>query len=254
MSIKSKQELLGIQQIAEAVGTTLRKMIEFAAPGMSTLELDLYGGELLDEFGAKSAPKITYGFPGYTCISVNHEIAHGIPSASKVLKEGDLVNIDVSGELDGFWADNGGSFVLGNSDPNQHQALVEASETILNRAIGRIRGGLKIAELGKFIEDEARKKGYKVLKNLVGHGIGRSLHEAPVEIPCFYDRSNTGRFRKNDVVAVETFISTSTRMAKESGDGWTLVTGDSGFVAQHEHTILITDNKPVVLTAANGFL
>lgn len=239
-----------MQRISEVVGTTLKRMREYARPGMSTLELDEYGGKILSSYGAKSAPRLTYGFPGWTCISVNHEVAHGIPSRNKLLSEGDLVNIDVSAELDGFWADNGGSFVLGN-DLHNHRHLVEASRQILHKAIRNIKGGVRIADIGRLIETEAKKSGFKVLRNLVGHGVGRSLHEAPNEIPNFYDRGNTARFRKNSTVAIETFISTQSAYATELADGWTLVGEKGGFVAQHEHTILITDGVPVILTASN---
>jgi methionyl aminopeptidase len=250
MSITNPAELIGMQKISKAVGTTLKKMREYARPGMTAKELDDYGGQLLQKFGAKSAPRLTYGFPGWTCISINNEVAHGIPSEHKILNEGDLVNIDVSAELDGFWADNGGSFVLGE-DKNNHLRLVNASKQILHKAIYQIKGGVRIADIGKLIETEAKKSGYRVIKNLVGHGVGRSLHEEPKEIPCFYDRFNTGRFRKNSIVAVETFISTRTSLAHQNGDGWTFVTKDGSFVAQHEHTIMITDGKPVILTESN---
>jgi methionyl aminopeptidase len=251
MSIESHSDLAGIKKISEVVGTTLRMMREYAQPGMSTLELDEYGGNILSQLGARSAPRLTYGFPGWTCISLNHEVAHGIPSAKKILKEGDLINIDVSAELGGYWADNGGSFVLGN-DIHQHGKLVNASRNILAKALQHIRGGVKISEVGLLIETEAKRAGYKVIRNLVGHGVGRSLHEAPNEIPCYYDKYSTGRFRKNSVVAVETFISTKASYAKDQGDGWTLITGDGSFVAQHEHTILITDGAPIILTASNA--
>lgn len=251
MSIESHSDLTGIKKISEIVGATLRMMREYAQPGMTTLELDEYGGSILNKYGARSAPRLTYGFPGWTCISLNHEIAHGIPSAKKILKEGDLINIDVSAEYHGYWADNGGSFVLGN-DIHQHGKLVDASRNILAKALQQIRGGVKIADVGLLMETEAKRAGYKVIRNLVGHGVGRSLHEAPKEIPCYYDKYNTGRFRKNSVVAVETFISTKATYAKDQGDGWTLITGDGSFVAQHEHTILITDGAPVILTASNA--
>jgi methionyl aminopeptidase len=111
---------------------------------------------------------------------------------------------------------------------------------------------MRIAELGKLIENEAKKLGYKVIKNLVGHGVGRSLHEEPKEIPCYYDRYNKTRFRKNSVVAIETFISTGSSYAYDKGDGWTFITKDGSYVAQHEHTIVITDEKAVILTESNG--
>jgi len=250
MSITSNTELEGIKKVSEAVGKVLRQMREYAQPGMTTSALDEYGGQLLEAAGVRSAPKLTYGFPGWTCISVNNEVAHGMPS-NRILQEGDLVNVDVSGEMDGYWADNGGSFVLGE-DLHQHAPLVNASMQILHKAIQHIKGGVKIAEIGRLIETEAKKAGYRVIKNLVGHGVGRSLHEAPKEIPCFYDRFNLDRFKKNSIVAIETFISTRATYAYNKGDGWTLVTNDGSFVAQHEHTIMITDGQPVILTQANG--
>ncbi|WBO86126.1 type I methionyl aminopeptidase [Hymenobacter yonginensis] len=251
MPITSQEDLTGLQRISEAVGTTLKQMREYARPGMTTKELDEYGGSIMAALGAKSAPRLTYGFPGWTCISVNNEVAHGIPSGCRILQPGDLVNIDVSAELGGYWADNGGSFVLG-VDIHQHQPLVDASRQILRTALSRIRGGVRIADIGGLIESEARKAGFRVIRNLVGHGVGRSLHEEPTEIPCYYDRHNLKRFRKNSVVAVETFISTRATLAHQLSDGWTLATKDGSFVAQHEHTIVVTDSQPLILTAANG--
>lgn len=251
MSITSHIELEGMQAISKAVATTLKMMRSFAKPGMNTKELDEYGGAILRGYGAASAPRLTYGFPGYTCISVNHEIAHGIPSASRILQQGDLINIDVSAEWNGYWSDNGCSFVLG-ADIHGHQALVNRSAQILKKAISSIRGGVRISDIGSLIETEAKKSGYRVIKNLVGHGIGRSLHEEPKEIPCYYDRFNTGRFKKNSVVAIETFISTGATYAKDKGDGWTFVTKDGSYVAQHEHTIVVTDAEAIILTEGNG--
>lgn len=251
MSITSETELQGMKKVSEAVALTLKEMRAYAKPGMSTKELDDFGGALLSSFGARSAPAETYGFPGWSCISVNNEIAHGIPSSQRILQEGDLVNIDVSAELNGFWADNGGSFVLGN-DFNKHNELVEASKMILHKAIRSIRGGVRIAEIGRLIEQEAKKSGFKVIKNLTGHGVGRGLHEEPLEIANYYDAFNKQRFRKNSVVAIETFISTNSTIANTEKDGWTLTGNKGGFVAQHEHTIVVTDGIPLVLTEGNG--
>ncbi|MFT3747018.1 MAG: type I methionyl aminopeptidase [Agriterribacter sp.] len=251
MSITTAAELEGMKKISEVVANTLKAMREYAKPGMSTLELDEFGGKLLQQNGAKSAPRSTYNFPGWTCISVNNEIAHGVPSAEKILKEGDLINIDVSAELDGFWSDNGGSFIIGN-DIYGFEKLINTSKQILQSSINKIKGGVRISEIGLFIETQAKKSGFRVIKNLTGHGIGRSLHEAPEEIANFCDRSNYTRFRKNSVIAIETFISTSSTLAETGTDGWTLTGNRGGFVAQHEHTIVITDDKPVILTIENG--
>jgi methionyl aminopeptidase len=217
---------------------------------MTAKQLDDFGGDVLQQLGAKSAPKLTYNFPGWTCISIDNEVAHGIPSEKKILQEGNLVNIDVSAELDGFWSDNGGSFVLGE-DIHHHQALVDASKRILKKAINNIKGGVRISEIGKLIETEAKKAGYKVIRNLTGHGVGRNLHEEPHEIANYCDRFNLARFRKNSVVAIETFISTVSTIANTQPDGWTLIGNRGGYVAQHEHTIIVTDGVPVILTEMN---
>jgi len=251
MSITTENERTGMQQASDAVAITLKKMREFTKPGISTKELDEYGGELLEQMGARSAPKLTYDFPGFTCISVNGEVAHGVPSNNKILEDGDLINIDVSAELNGYWADNGGSFVLGE-DIHGHGQLVETSKEILRKAISNIKGGVRISEIGRLIEAEAKKAGYTVIKNLTGHGVGRSLHEEPHEIANYCDRFNISRFKKNSVVAIETFISTRSTIAETQNDGWTLTGNKGGFVAQHEHTIMVTGGQPIIFTAQNG--
>jgi methionyl aminopeptidase len=251
MSITKEAELIGMKKASEAVAHTLKEMRNYAQPGMTTKELDNYGAKILLDLGARSAPYLAYGFPGWTCISVNNEFCHGIPSDNRILKEGDLVNVDVSAELDGFWSDNGSSFVLGK-DIHQHQTLIDASKQILYKAIYNIKGGVRISDIGHLIETEAKKRGYKVIKNLTGHGIGRSLHEEPREIANYRDRLNLTRFRKNAVVAIETFISTTSTYAETLNDGWTMVGNKGGFVAQHEHTIIVTEERPVILTEMNG--
>lgn len=253
MSITNEQELAGMQNASEAVACTLREMIRYAQPGMTTKDLDEYGAKILSDFGARSAPYLTYGFPGWTCISVDNEFCHGIPADKRILKEGDLINIDVSAELNGYWSDNGSSFVIGK-DLNGHQKLVDASRDILKKTISHIKGGVKIADIGFLMETEAKKRGFKVIKNLGGHGIGRSLHEQPDELMNYRNRYDSRRFKKNSVVAIETFISTSSNIAVELNDGWTMVGNKGGYMAQHEHTIVITDGAPIILTEMNGIL
>ncbi|WP_080779303.1 type I methionyl aminopeptidase [Chryseobacterium phocaeense] len=253
MSITNEQELAGMQKASEAVACTLREMIRYAEPGMTTKDLDEYGAKILSDFGARSAPYLTYGFPGWTCISVDNEFCHGIPTGKRILKEGDLINIDVSAELNGYWADNGSSFVIGK-DLNGHQKLVDASRDILKKTISHIKGGVKIADIGFLMETEAKKRGFKVIKNLGGHGIGRSLHEQPDELMNYKNRYDSRRFKKNSVVAIETFISTSSNIAVELNDGWTMVGNKGGYMAQHEHTIVITDGAPIILTEMNNIL
>jgi methionyl aminopeptidase len=251
MIIKTEEELQGMQRVSEAVALTLLKMKAFTQIGKSTKEIDEYGRQLLEAMSAKSAPYETYQFPGYSCISVNHEFAHGIPSEQVVIKNGDIINIDVSAELDGFWADNGCTFIVGE-DIQGLQHLVDTSRHILLDALDLICGGVKIADIGKLIETKARKAGYTVIHDLTGHGVGRSLHEEPDAILNYYDRNDKRRFRKDSVVAIETFISTRSTHVVTEADGWAFTGDKGGFVAQHEHTILVTSGKPLILTAGNG--
>jgi methionyl aminopeptidase len=250
MSITKQAELDGMRKASEAVAHTLKAMRKYARAGMTTKHLDNYGAQILTSFGARSAPHLTYGFPGWTCISVNNEFCHGVPSDHRILHDGDLINIDVSAELDGFWSDNGGSFVLGEIE-SQHQRLVEASKQILHKAIFNIKAGVRVSDIGWLIEMEAKKRGYKVIKNLTGHGVGRSLHETPNGIANYKDPYNRTRFTKNSVVAIETFISTTSTFARTLADGWTLTGNNGGYMAQHEHTIVVTEGKPIILTEMN---
>ncbi|ADQ18346.1 type I methionyl aminopeptidase [Leadbetterella byssophila] len=251
MSISEESELEGMKAVGHAVAYTLSEMRKYAQVGMSTYELDQYGAQIMEKLGAKSAPKLTYGFPGYACISTGGEFCHGIPSKERILTEGELINIDVSAELNGFWADNGCSFVLGE-DIHGHQALVNASKEILQKTIKKIKGGVRIADIGHFMEMEAKRYGYKVIRNLGGHGVGRSLHEQPDELMNYKQKDDQRRFRKHSVVAIETFIATHSTIAVELNDGWTMVGNKGGFMAQHEHTLMVTEDQPLIFTEANG--
>jgi len=251
MTITKEKDWEGMRKVSEAVALTLKKMQTYARPGMSTKELDDYGGELLSEFGAKPAPYLVYKFPGHTCISLNNEICHGIPSDKRILQEGDLLNIDVSAELNGYWSDNGGSIVV-NQDLHKKKHLVDSSRAILKKAVYAIKGGVKINEIGYLIEKEAKRNGYKVIKNLGGHGVGSGLHEQPDAILNYRDRLDQRRFKKNSVVAIETFITTDSSWAIEAPDGFTLIGDKGGFAVQHEHTIVVTDGVPIILTEQNG--
>lgn len=253
MIIRTETELGAIRRISSIVATTLQRMKEYAKAGMTTKELDEFGGMILRHYGANSAPFVTYKFPGWTCISVNNEMAHGIPSPHKILNRGDLVNIDVSAELNGYFSDNGYSFVL-EEDINCNQRLVDVSIEALNKAISIIKGGVKVSEVGRIIEKTARENGYQVIRNLGGHGVGKKLHESPDCILNYYDRRDNRLFKMNSVVAIETFISTHSTVVDTCKNGWTLVGNKGGYCAQHEHTILVTDDKPIILTGANHVL
>lgn len=215
-------------------------------PGMTTLELDALGGKFLADHGAQSAPKLTYNFPGFTCISVNEEAAHGIPGA-RVLQAGDLVNIDVSAELGGYFADTGGSAII-PPESKLHLRICAAAKKALERAMREARDGAKINRIGHAIESEASAHGFTVIENIGSHGVGRALHEEPGFIPGYFDKRDRRVLRENQVITIEPFISSGARHVFDAGDGWTLVTSPGVFTAQYEHTLVITKGKPLIMT------
>lgn len=246
MTIETRQDIVQLQIIGKIVKETLQLMMKAARPGMTTLELDEIGKINLDKHGAKSAPKFTYNFPGYTCISVNEDIAHGIPNAY-VIKDGDLINIDVSAELNGYYADTGGSFVVGVASPVQARVM-RATKEALNAAMAVASAGAPLNLIGKAIEKVARKHNLKIIHNLGSHGVGRALHEEPKFIAPYFDRSDRRILKEGQVITIEPFLSTKTTYVEEGADGWTL-SGETGNVAaQYEHTMIITKNKPQILT------
>lgn len=249
MSINSEKDLEGLRKVGRIVARCLQHMHAKLEPGMTTAELDVIGGQFLAAHGATSAPKLTYNFPGFTCISVNEEAAHGIPG-SKILKAGDLVNIDVSAELNGYFADTGGSAIIPPAS-KLHLKICAAAKQALENALNEARAGAKINRIGHAIECEAIRSGFTVIENLGSHGVGRALHEEPGFIPGFYDKDDDRILQEGQVITIEPFISSGAREVVDSGDGWTLVTSPGVFTAQYEHTIVITKDKPLIMTLPN---
>lgn len=246
MSIQSEEDLKGLRTIGRIVARCLQNMQAQLEPGITTRELDSIGGEFLAAHGARSAPRLTYNFPGHTCISVNEEAAHGIPGA-RILKAGDLVNIDVSAELNGYFADTGGSAVIPPQSKLKLQ-VCDAAQKALVSAMREARAGAKLNRIGHAIETEAARNGFTVIENIGSHGVGRALHEEPGFIPGYYDSRDKRVLRENQVITIEPFISSGARQVFENGDGWTLVTQRGIFTAQYEHTIVITKGLPLVIT------
>lgn len=248
MTIGSQDDLNGLKEIGKIVALTIEEMKRHTRVGITTKELDEIGGEFLKRHGAVSAPKITYNFPAHTCISVNREVAHGIPG-NRVIRPGDLVNIDVSAELGGYYADSGHSFVIPPYEPSLMRLCQHTHHTMM-KVISSLKSGVKINEIGRMIEIEAKKGGYNVIKNLCSHGIGKSLHEAPQNILPVYNKHDKRVLKEGVVITVEPFLSTGAGYVVEQSDGWTLCVPDNSFVAQHEHTIVVTKNQPIILTVA----
>jgi methionyl aminopeptidase len=246
MSIETEADLIALRKIGRIVANCLQAMSQALEPGITTKELDEIGKKFLESHGARSAPQLTYNFPGATCISVNEEAAHGIPG-SKVLSASDLVNIDVSAELDGYFADTGGSFIIPpESDLKKNLCL--ATKRALKSAMKEARAGRFLNEIGRAIELEARRSKLTIIENLGSHGVGRALHEEPGFIPSYYDPKDRRVLKKGQVITIEPFLSTGAREVFDTGDGWTLATSHRFLTAQYEHTMVITEGQPFIMT------
>jgi methionyl aminopeptidase len=246
MTIETETDLDCLKRIGAIVASVLHTMLERIEPGMTTLELDAIGASLLAERGARSAPQLMYNFPGATCISINEEAAHGIPGARQI-KPGDVVNVDVSAELNGYFADTGGTCVVPPTSSLKSR-LCHATRVALDAALKEAYAGNEINRIGRAIERTAKQHRFKVIKNLAGHGVGRSLHEEPIDIVSFCDRADRRRLREGMVIAIEPFLTTKSTIVQEMGDGWTLTAEQGSLSAQYEHTIVVTRGAPIVLT------
>lgn len=247
MTIDDQDDLDGLWRCGRAVAAARDAMVAAARPGVTTAELDDLGRRVLAEHGARSAPQLAYDFPGATCISVLPEVAHGIPS-KRVLRDGDVVNIDVSAELDGYWTDTGITVAVGDAGPEAAR-LIETTREAQGLAMRAARAGSPVRAIGRAAARHARRNGYTTIANLTGHGVGRFIHEPPSIAPvsCAGDGVS---LVEGLVLAVEPFLSTGATVAYEGDDGWTLDVRDGSLVAQLEHTIVVTNGEPLVLTAA----
>ncbi|MEC2055965.1 type I methionyl aminopeptidase [Peribacillus psychrosaccharolyticus] len=245
MIAKTEEDINGLKEIGKIVASIRDELVQRAIPGITTKELDDLAGVLLEKAGAISAPKGEYDFPGYTCISVNEEVAHGIPG-SRVIQEGDLVNIDVSGSKNGYFADTGISIVVGEGK-EELKKICDVAKKAFEAGLKKVKPGSKKSGLGKAVFQTARENGLTVIKNLTGHGIGRSIHEAPDHIYNYNDTWDDELLKEGMVIAFEPFISTLEEEVFQKDDGWTYVTGKS-FVAQYEHTIIVTKTGPIIIT------
>jgi methionyl aminopeptidase len=246
MTIETDDDVAALKRIGSIVSRVLQHMLVAAEPGMTTRELDALGAQLLDQHGARSAPQLTYGFPGATCISINEEAAHGIPG-DRVIRAGDVLNVDVSAELGGYFADTGGTTVVPPTTP-QKTRLCHATRTALAQAMKQARAGQPMHGIGAAIERTARTYGFKVIENLGSHGVGRALHEAPEHIAGYFDPTDKRTLSEGMVITIEPFLSTKSRVVTETADGWTLVGAPGNLSAQYEHTMIITRGEPIVVT------
>ena len=246
MTISNDDDLKSLQDIGRIVAETLAAMGKAIEPGMTTAELDQIGRALLDRAGARSAPELDYEFPGATCISVNDEIAHGIPGARRI-EAGDLVNIDVSAEKAGFYSDTGASFAV-PPVARRTERLCRDGRRALWVGIGQVGAGKPLSGIGNAIGRFAEKNGYTLVRNLASHGVGRSLHEEPTELATWPDRSERRVMQKGQVFTIEPFLSLGANWAENGDDPWTLYGEPRAPTVQYEHTLVATANGAMVLT------
>ncbi|MHB8628106.1 MAG: type I methionyl aminopeptidase [Aggregatilineales bacterium] len=246
MSIETTKELMSLMKIGRIVGLTLQRMQASVRAGMTTAELDAIGADFLAQHGARPAPRLVYKFPGATCISINEEAAHGIPG-DRVIGEGDLVNIDVSAELDGYFADTGATVPIPPVSVLK-QSLCAGTQAALKRAIDAARAGQPLNAIGKAVEIEARRRGFTILHDMCGHGVGRGLHESPRSVPMYDEPRLKTRLTDGLVITIEPFLSNGATRTVTSKDGWTIRTPNGQLSAQYEHTIVIMQDKPLLVT------
>lgn len=247
MSIKEPAELEGLR----AAGTIVRLMIEAmkreVRAGITTGELDEIGAMVMRQNGAKSAPALVYSFPGTSCISLNEEAVHGIPG-NRTVREGDLVKLDVTVEKDGFMADAAVTVPVG-AVSEENQQLVDCAERAFSKAMLVARAGFRVSEIGRVVEHEVKRSGFSVIRDLGGHGIGRTIHEEP-RVPNYPDPAARQILTEGLVITVEPIIAAGSGQAVLGKDGWTVRTVDGKSSAHYEHTLVISKGQPILLTAA----
>lgn len=246
MSIESPEDIQGLLRIGRIVGLAIRAMRDALEPGISTAELDAIGERFLKENGARSAPQLVYKFPGATCISVNDEVAHGIPG-ERVIQPGDIVNLDVAAELNGYFADSGETVAVPPVTA-ETERLLKCARRALNSAIDAAHAGNRLNAIGRAVQGEAERCGFNVIRELSGHGVGRSIHEKP-SVPNFYTHRAKEHLTDGLVITLEPFLTPGTGRIYTADDGWTIKTTDGKPFAQFEHTVIITNGKPILVTA-----
>ncbi len=248
MTIENDEQLEKLKTVGNLVARTLKAMGAALEPGMTTRELDDLGRKLLEAEGARSAPEATYNFPGATCISVAPDCAHGIPG-DHVVKAGDLINIDVSAELDGYYGDTGASFAVPPVKPNIEQLCIDGQKAMW-AGIRAVSPGGRLNDIGRAIHGYAKKRGYTLVQNLASHGVGRSLHDEPSQIPTWYEPKDKRRIPEGLVFTIEPFLSLGADWVEERDDGWSLYPPLGQPTVQYEHTLVATKRGPLILTMA----
>lgn len=245
--IKNNDEILLMREANQIVAETLSMLQSVIDVGMTTWELDKLAEELCVKRKAKAAFKGYRGFPGSLCVSVNEEVVHGIPSRKKKLKKGDIISIDFGVLFKGYYGDSAITVPIGNISEDV-QKLLETTKKSLHKGIEQAVVGNRIGDISKAIQDCVQARGYSIVRQFVGHGIGTQLHEAP-EIPNFYQGERTVKLLPGMVLAIEPMVNLGTHKVKVLRDGWTVITCDKKPSAHFEHSIAVTENGPLILSS-----
>jgi len=246
ISIKNIHELETMRKAGIIAAEALKLTGDSLKPGITTLEVDKIAHQFITQKGGKAAFLGYNGFPASICISINEEVIHGIPSNRKILS-GDIVSIDLGVELKGFFADTAATFPIGDISPKA-LALIQTTKQCLNAAIAKMLEGNRIGDISHAVQNCAETQGFSVVKDFVGHGIGKKLHEPP-EIPNYGKAGYGGRISNGMTFAIEPMINEDSHAVEILDDGWTVITKDKSLSAHFEHTVAATPNGPLVLTA-----
>ena len=246
MSIESPEDLAGMELAGKVTRAVIDGMKAAVRPGVTTRELDEVGAAIMRRFGARSAPRFVYNFPGHNCISVNDEIVHGVPGKRK-LAQGDLVKLDVTVEVNGYMADACETVIVESADCESRR-LTECATRAFWAGLSAAHSGARAFDIGREIHNAVRSAGYFVVRGLCGHGIGRTIHERPT-IPNEFDPLCSDMLTEGLVFTIEPIIAVGTPRTVVMKDGWTVRTRDRSRAAHYEHTVLVTREGARLLTA-----
>jgi methionyl aminopeptidase len=244
---KSQSEIDKMRRSGHIVRQVLDELRGMVAPGVSTMDLEKLAERRIKESGAKPAFKGYYGYPCVLCTSINDEIVHGIPSAKRVLKSGDIVSIDCGVVLDGYYGDAAITAAVGDSVSEERKRLMDVTEQSLYKAIEQVKIGNTVSDIGGAVQEFVEANGFSVVREFVGHGIGTKLHEEP-QVPNFRSRGADMRLREGMVLAIEPMVNSGGPEARVLEDKWTAVTLDGSCSAHFEHCVAVTRNGPLILT------
>jgi methionyl aminopeptidase len=246
MSVDSPEQLEGLKRAGNLVAATLRKLRSAVVPGITTRQLDELAADFFAAHGARSGPILTYGYPGSICVSVDDEVVHGIPG-SRTLRNGELVTLDVAAELDGYHADAAVTVAVGSVD-RPTQRLIDATRAALSAGIRAAQPGARLRDVGAAVEQTTMAWGFRVIRELGGHGIGRQMHEEPT-VSNWPAPAASQLLKAGLVFTIEPMLTAGSPRIVLEHDGWTVRTADRCLSAHEEHTIMVAENGPVVLTA-----